>query len=235
MCFSIEASFLTGAVLLPAGVYCIRTSLQQDRRYLGLAVMPLIFSIQQALEGFVWLGLRRDDPDLARLASLGFLFFAMVFWPCWMPLSVLKLASGRWTRRVLGGASAVALGISLLVYLPLAMRSHEWLRPAIRFHSIEYSFSMLPTLLGIPTGVWHLGYVALVALPLAVQGNRRLTAFSVLIAASAVLAQAAFAYAFVSVWCAFAALLSAWLCFLFHGLQSGVPPMPVVQGAPLKT
>jgi hypothetical protein len=233
MCFSIEASFATGAALLPAGLYCVRTSLLQDRRYLALAVMPLVFALQQALEGFVWLGLRREDPDLARVASLGFLFFAIVFWPCWMPLSVLKLASRRWTRRVLGAAAVFALGISLLVFLPLAMRSREWLHPAIRYHSIEYSFSMLPAFLGIPTGVWHVGYVALVALPLLVQVSSRLTAFSCMIIASAILAQGAFAYAFVSIWCAFAALLSAWLCFLFHGLQSVVPPpLLAVQGAP---
>jgi hypothetical protein len=185
--------------------------------------MPLVFSIQQTLEGLVWLGLRRGESDLARVASLGFLFFAIVFWPCWMPLSVLKLASRRWTRRILGGASAAALGISLAVFLPLAMRSHEWLRPEIRYHSIEYRFSMLPTLLGIPTAVWHVGYVALVAMPLAVQGTRRLTAFTCMIVGSAALAQAAFAYAFVSIWCAFAALLSGWLCFLFHGLHSVLP------------
>jgi len=103
------------------------------------------------------------------------------------------------------------------------MRSQEWLHPAIRHHSIEYRFSMLPAFLGIPTGVWHVGYVALVALPLVVQGSRRLTAFSCMIVGSAVLAQAVFAYAFVSIWCAFAALLSAWLCFLFHGLKFDLP------------
>jgi hypothetical protein len=229
MCFSAEASFATGAALVPVGVYCVRVALQRDSRYLALAVSPLVFALQQVCEGVVWLGLRRGDADLARSASLAFMFFAVVFWPCWMPFSVLSLAPRRWMRRSLGCATGWALGVSLSVFLPLALRTREWLRPSVRYHSIEYDFSMLPVYLGIPREVWHLGYVVLVALPLAVQGNRRLTAFSAMVLVSAVLAHVAFAYAFVSIWCAFAALLSAWLCFLFHGLEPVVrPSVPAV-------
>ncbi len=231
MCFSAGASFGTAAALIPAGVYCVRVALQRDPRYLTLSVTPLVFALQQVCEGVVWLGLRRGDADLARSAALAFMFFAIVFWPCWMPFSVLTLASRRWMRRAIGGAALWGLGVGLSIYLPLALRSREWLRPTVRHHSIEYDFTMLPAFLGIPREVWHGGYLLLVALPLAVQGNRRLTVFSAMVLVSAVLAHVVFAYAFVSIWCAFAALLSAWLCFLFHGLPA-TPRSPVpVPGA----
>jgi hypothetical protein len=219
MCFSAEASFATGAVLIPAGIYCVRSSLDRDPRYLALAVSPLVFAVQQACEGFVWLGLDSGDHDLARWASCVYLFFALVFWPCWVPFSALILEGRRWARRTLGGASAAALATSLFVFLPMAFRAREWLRPGIRFHSIEYDYSMLPAFWGIPTEAWHAGYVAVVALPLVVQGDWRVRSFSLMLVVSAILAQVAFAYAFISIWCAFAALLSAWLCFLFRRLE----------------
>jgi len=197
----------------------VRTCLERDTRYLALAISPLVFAVQQACEGFVWLGLREGDQDLARSASLAFLFFAIVFWPCWMPFSALKLDGRRWVRRALGAASATALGISLMVFLPLAFRAREWLHPGIRFHSIDYDYSMLQALWGIPTEVWHAGYTALIALPLVVQGDWRMRAFFFMIVASAILAQVVFAYAFISIWCAFAALLSVWLCFVFWKLD----------------
>lgn len=232
MCFSAEASFATGAVLLPAGIYCVRTSLERDPRYLGLAVCPLVFAVQQACEGFVWLGLGRGDPDLARRASCAYLFLALVFWPCWVPFSALMLEGRRWARRTLGGASAAALATSLFVFLPMAFRASEWLRPGIRFHSIEYDYSMLPVLWGIPTVAWHASYVAVVALPLVVHTDWRMKTFSLMLAVSAVLAQVAFAYAFISIWCAFAALLSAWLCVVFWGLKPAIlTPKSVTVGA----
>ncbi|MHC4956445.1 MAG: DUF6629 family protein, partial [Planctomycetota bacterium] len=160
MCFSAEASFATGAVLVPAGIYCVRTSLERDPRYLALAVSPLVFAVQQACEGFVWLGLDRGDHDLARYASAVFLFFAIVFWPSWVPLSALMVEGRRWARWVLGAASGAALATSLSIFLPLAFRAREWLRPGIRFHSIEYDYSIPPAFWGIPTDAWHAGYVA---------------------------------------------------------------------------
>ena len=86
MCFSAEASFAVGAVLLPAGIYCAKTALRKGRRYLGLAAIPFFFAAQQFCEGVAWMGLRRDDPNLTQAGSLGFLFFALAFWPFWIPL-----------------------------------------------------------------------------------------------------------------------------------------------------
>jgi hypothetical protein len=53
--------------------------------------------------------------------------------------------------------------------------------------------------------------------------NRKSGAFGGLLAASVVVSQGLFAYAFVSVWCFFAALLSLLLCYFF---ASRTPPTP---------
>lgn len=218
MCFSATASFAAGAVLIPAGAYCIRNAVARDRRYLGLAVIPVVFGLQQVCEGLVWVGLGHDAPDLARGAAVAFLLFAHVFWPAWCPLSVRPLESRPWARHALLAASCLAFFFGLLYLLPPVLRARDWLRPEILHHSLRYNLEWLDPFLGIPSRAWQLGYLGVVAAPLAVRGNRRLTIFSLMVVASALIAHVLFAYAFLSIWCAFAAILSLWLCFLFHGL-----------------
>ncbi len=86
MCFSAAANFTVGAALLPAGGYCVRQALANLRSYLGFAVIPLIFGVQQLCEAFVWVGVGRRDDGLTRTASVAFLFFALAWWPFWIPL-----------------------------------------------------------------------------------------------------------------------------------------------------
>ncbi|HKM54972.1 MAG TPA: hypothetical protein VJY33_16300, partial [Isosphaeraceae bacterium] len=61
MCISAEASVAVGAVLLPAGAYCVQAALRKNRSYLVLSVIPIFFSAQQFCEGAVWLGLGQND------------------------------------------------------------------------------------------------------------------------------------------------------------------------------
>ncbi len=51
MCFSAQASFGASAVLGIMGIYALRKAKQQER---FLAMVPLLFAIQQACEGIVW-------------------------------------------------------------------------------------------------------------------------------------------------------------------------------------
>src|SRR3954452_7547143 len=116
MCFSAEASFAASAALLPAGVYCVRAARKRSAS-LPLAVIPLAFSAQQFAEGLVWVGLGRGDPALVEGSSLAFLFFALAFWPFWVPFSVAFT-----TRRkvVLAVAALLGLALGLVLYVPLA-------------------------------------------------------------------------------------------------------------------
>lgn len=220
MCFSAEASFATSAVLMPAGIYCIRRAAAVRRDHLPLAVIPVMFSVQQFCEGLVWVGLARGDPDLARVGSLAFLLFALVLWPFWIPFSTLFMEVRGGVRRLLGLIAATALVISLFLYVPLAMHAREWLHPGILHHSIIYEFELASAFRSIPREFWQFAYLAVVITPLIVVDDRRFRVFGALLLASAALSQAAYWYAFISVWCAFSAILSAWLCYLFAVLPS---------------
>lgn len=214
MCFSAAASFATGAVLLPAGAYCVTRAATGPKGYVPLSAIPLVFGAQQLFEGLVWRGLQRNDPQLARTGSLSFLFFALVFWPFWIPFCALFVEKRRRMRLGLGVVACAALFAGLVVYVPLALHAREWLHVGILHHSIRYEFEVSPAFADLPRTFWQLGYIAVVVTPLIVTSEWKFRTFGVLLVVSAVLSQAAFWYAFISVWCAFSALLSAWLCYM---------------------
>lgn len=219
MCFCAEASFAVGAVLLPAGIYCTRIAIRQQPAYLPLAVVPLVFSVQQFAEGLVWVGLGRNDAVLVKAAALLFLAFALAFWPFWIPFSVLCLEGRRWVKQCLGVAAVVGLAFGCMLYVPMALSADEWLRVGVEYHSIRYNLKGLPAFALAPHEWWDMGYAVLVLSPFAmVATNRRFTVFFFLVAASAAISLFVFWYAFVSVWCFFAAALSTQLGYIFSRL-----------------
>ena len=227
MCFSATASAVTGLALLPVGAYCIRTALEKDSRYLGLAALPIVFALQQLFEAIVWQGIGCGNPLLIESGSLGFLFFALAFWPFWVPWSTRPLESRPQRKQLLTALAALGCGFTFLLYLPLAMNSHAWLQTSVAGHSIHYEFTIFPLFQVVPGWIWQLCYFAAVTIPLLTVAEGKLRTFGGLVAISAAISQVVFWYAFVSIWCFFAALLSAYLCFVIRQL----PLLP----APLAT
>jgi hypothetical protein len=84
MCFSATASFTASALLTTAGVVSIASA--KDRSALPLSSIPLIFGLQQGLEGIVWLT-TPGDP-LYYIGMYGFLFCAYAVWPVLVPWSI---------------------------------------------------------------------------------------------------------------------------------------------------
>src|SRR5262249_42575055 len=125
MCFSAQASFTTGAALVPAGIYCVQTACRKDRRFVLLALVPLGFAIQQCSEGFVWLGLDYKDLTLVRQWSVVYLFFALAFWPFWIPFSLLMPE----TRPKVRATFAFLVALSLVwfwLFFPVAAEPERW-------------------------------------------------------------------------------------------------------------
>ena len=50
-CFSATASFIRAALLVPAGVYCVKKAARLPKPYWVIAVLPLLFGVQQVFEG----------------------------------------------------------------------------------------------------------------------------------------------------------------------------------------
>src|SRR5580704_16978430 len=86
--------------------------------------VPDPLDVQQFTEGLVWLGLGRDDAPLVEGASVAYLFFAVAFWPFWIPLSIACSEERRGTRWLLWIMTLVSIAWTWL-YLPIFLQPHE--------------------------------------------------------------------------------------------------------------
>lgn len=89
MCFSATASFSAGVVLVGLGAFTLRAVLHP--RELLLASIPLLFGIQQLIEGAVWLTFRYEAPLVNSVMTYLFSPFSHVLWPVYVPLAVLLI------------------------------------------------------------------------------------------------------------------------------------------------
>ena len=233
MCFSSSASFVVAAALLPLGIGAVRYCRTQQRSdLLPLALTPLFFSVQQALEGVVWLGLTLGGPGwLVHPAALSYLFFAYAFWLAWFPWCVLRLnrqAPPGLRRRLLQILLVLGLLLGAGLWLPLLLDGSV-LQPAVVHGSLNYTTSLLAN--GwINLGVGSTVYGLLITAPLLLSGSGRLRWFGGCILGAFLITHLAYGYAFTSVWCLFSALLSGSLYWILREPEPLVPLGP--DGAP---
>lgn len=223
MCFSATGSFGTAVILLPAGAYCIWEAARKDRRYLALAIFPLAFSFQQFCEGAVWLELANGTASPPNAAELAYLFFALAFWPVWVPFSVMWIDQRNRTLDGLVAAVGIAIGLSL--FAPIMARSDRFPGVAVSHHSIRYDLAIIPALQVVPVFASRAFYLATVSLPLLLCADRKLRLFGFGILVAGIISQLVFRYAYLSVWCLFAAVLSVYLCAYIHGIPARTAPV----------
>lgn len=114
MCFSLLASVSAGATLTVAGVATWRTAGQRSER--PLALIPILFGVQQLTEGAVWWSLDHHEVAVTTVSSFVYMLFSHVLWPCFVPFAVLRMEVVAWRRRVLTACLVlgVAVGLRLL-------------------------------------------------------------------------------------------------------------------------
>lgn len=208
MCFSPEASFASAAVLLPFGAFTLRSALRTAPRMWPFALVPCVFGLQQACEGFVWFGLERGDESLTRPAARAYLFFALAFWPFWFSTCAAIIEPKRGRRWLLAAFALLSTGWFWFAYLPV-LTDPLAAGACVCHHSIRYTYS--DTFVVGSFGPWELraAYLLTAALPVGFCSLRRVLLVPLaLAAASAGAAAVVFDYAFTSVWCLFAAVLS---------------------------
>lgn len=198
MCFSATASFVASGALLLMGGATYAVARKKDKI---LVAVPLLFGIQQFFEGIQWLYLDRGSSSL--LAGYGFLLFALIVWPSYVPLFVLKLEKRRrwWTW------SFAALGLAVSLYFAVLLLT-ESLSIRERYSCVNYSFRF--------PGKWPVLSCYLIAVfgSLLTSARRVFRAFGIAIFAMSVFTWMVYERNFVSVWCFFSAAVSA-LFFLY--------------------
>lgn len=195
MCFSPTASFATAGATAIIGAYTLLRA--PTSRALPLALMPLIFGLQQGIEGLLWNNLlaRPDGANTVALTTL-FLFVAQVFWPLFAPVAVLLIEPDQRRRRLMSACLVVGIGVSGYLLWWLLQGTHGVV--LVDGHVIyttprQYSYGL------------GLAYLAATGLPMVVSTWRAVALLGAIVIVGCAVAYAAYWEAFVSVWCFFAA------------------------------
>lgn len=202
MCFSATASFVTAGMTAAVGMVAL-SRISQGREA-PMAAIPLLFALQQALEGLLWLAL----PSLAEGSPVGafvtiatflYLVMAEVFWPVYMPLAVLLLEPQIQRRGFM--VLCLTVGVSVAGYLLWWIVTQPY-GAVLQDGHIVYRTSHTPTV------SLALSYLAATCLPLLLSSHRAMIALGAVILVGSAVAVAFYWEGFVSVWCFFAAAAS---------------------------
>ena len=174
MCFSAEASFTAAALLIPLGGLAVVRAAKVAPKYTPLCALPLLFGLQQAMEGMVWVAGGGPDAAWVERFSLAYMFFSWIAWPVWVPVSVYFLEPPR--RRPLYIAFAVG-GAMLggVQYIPYF--THEgWLTTTFLANAISYGDTQLLDAL-MTREATYLLYLVFIIMPLIVSSDRAARVF----------------------------------------------------------
>jgi len=201
MCFSATGSFALAGVLTVLGA----TSLARNssKPYRMFASIPLLFAVQQAAEGVVWVTLNASHSLVNGLAVRCFVGIALVVWPTWLPLALRSAERDPKRRRALGALS-LAGGLVSSSALLLIARFPPFAQ--IAGHSINYEYAgsgSAPARL-----LFLLVYLVPTVVPFFVTTLSMARVLGVVLVLSLVTAVVVQRDALTSVWCFFAAILS---------------------------
>ncbi len=213
MCFSATANFVGSGALGAIGVATLTEV--RHRRELLFAAVPCLFALHQFTEGFVWLGLdHRLSSVVTQDAGAAFVLYAQGLLPFLLPLSVLLLEPTRHRRRRMLGF--LILGGVLALYILWGLIADP-LHIFLRSHSIVYQNAVTTSM------VVAVPYVIATCGALFFSGYRYLVALGCLNIAGLIVVLLIKSYAFTSLWCAYAALVSVIIYFFFRGSRVDRP------------
>ena len=205
MCFSAEASFAASGVLAATSVAVVRLPI--DRHSRPLSLFPAIFAAHQFIEGVLWLNQDGVLPDTFKAVAVpAYALIAYVLWPVLVPFAAYMTEPEHRRRLIILVCQVIGLGVGLSLALGLLQGPVD---VSATCCSLVYHVNA-PDLLLAP-------YLVAVSIPFLASSRRSLMLFGVGITVScAVAAFTASAATFPSVWCFFAAILSAGLYLHFR-------------------
>lgn len=170
--------------------------------------MPIVFAIQQSIEGLLWLNLplAPDGPVATRLTLL-FLLLAEVWWPLYVPAMMLLVEPDARRRRLMLPWLVAGLGVAAYLLWGIVMRPHG--ARILSGHVVYVTEHQFPFAVG-------LAYLAATCLPLLMSTHRAVVILGVIVLTGCVTAYAFYWESFVSVWCFFGASASAVILFHFE-------------------
>lgn len=212
MCFSATASFTASITLTIIGILACRQATQ--RATFLLACSPLLFALQQASEGFVWLSLTRESWQWIQTpATYLFLFCALALWPFWIPLTLTVLETRPLRKRIL--INLLAFGTFYALYMLFCLGYYGATASAMQGHMYYAlaipgsSYSFLAAL-----------YILPAVLPFFISSVWGINWLGAAISLAYLISYVFYRMHFLSVWCFFAAVLSLMIYAIVNRIES---------------
>ncbi|WP_136420411.1 DUF6629 family protein [Herbaspirillum sp. ST 5-3] len=204
MCFSATASFVAGVSLSAIGGATLKRA--RRRTEIPFALIPLLFGIQQIIEGLLWLSFRYHAPVLNATTTYAFSVFSHTLWPIFVPFSVGLLEPVTWRKNIISAFQILGLGIGLyllyfIVKYPVTAVAEE--------HIVYVS----PHFYQIPAMLLYLAATCVVSF---FSSHRLVKVFGALALVLFFVAYWFYTAALFSVWCFFSAVLSAIIYLYFR-------------------
>ena len=196
MCFSATASFIAGISLIGMGIATVKMT--RRKAEIPFAMIPLLFGVQQLIEGVLWLSFEYEALLLNVVMTYLFVFFSHVLWPIFMPFSIGLVETVAWRKKVILAFQITGWGVGLYLLYFIFMHA---ITSEIRVH-VLYVFPNFhkPMVL--------LLYIAATCVSGFFSSHRMVNAFGFLALLLFLVSYWFYTVAFFSVWCFFSAILS---------------------------
>lgn len=206
MCFSPRASFGAATLLSFLGIVALKRT--GGSRQALIAAIPIFFGLQQALEGFVWLAVLRGDVTSLwySVPVYGFLFFAAVWWPLYIPMVLWFVEQNVQRKKLLFIPISAGILVAVVALINLYTSPTE---VVIVGHHLSYQ---QPTVMPWSNALYMFGlvcYLVAISGALFLSTIRYAWFMGLLVIAACATAWLWYYLAFGSVWCFFAAISSA--------------------------
>ena len=210
MCFSATASFIVGGSLIVLGTMTLKKAANKSE--LPFAAIPLLFGLQQLIEGTLWLSIHYDAAMLKTIATYMFTMFSHVIWPVYVPFAIALMEQELkpWRREVMWGFRFTGIVAAAFLMLLIVMQP---LTAVVNGHIIYVS----PFFYDWPMMVLYIAATCIVAF---FSSHILIRLFGLMTLLFFLVAYWFYREAFFSVWCFFAAIISLIIYMHFRRANS---------------
>lgn len=207
MCFSAPVSFAASAALAAAGGLTLRKA--RTREEMPFAAIPLLFAVQQFIEGMLWLELPHAGFAPYWLTQAYVVFVGMV-WPVLIPLGLSLIEPDRLRKRLM--QAILLLGAAVAMYTADVIARYG-VSASIVNECIVYQYpgDDRPGILAV--------YFVATCMAFFFSGHRNLRWIGAANVAGFLVAYYFYRFSYASTWCFFAALISGLIYEYFRRLR----------------
>ena len=212
MCFSAEASFGAGILLTGIGIATLKKA--KKKKQLPFAAIPILFALQQFVEGFLWICTSNPEYSEWRMPlTYLFLLFALAIWPIWVSFSITLIEKDELRKKALIAVSI--FGLLLSIFLSYCLATYPVISSIESCHIYYHiNFPFYTLWLG------SIAYLIPTVFSLFISSAKGARTLAISTFLSYIFTKIFYSEFIVSVWCFFAAILSILIYHIIRQLNT---------------